>query len=130
MEKEIPCIGIICNHDEEAHAATFIFRKHGGVNFSPKLAEPFSYDEGILKIDDKEIKIVIAFAVNPGETFALELMKDFLRISNPGLAIMTGVCSGKRGRTKVGDLVVADKAFLYTSGEVTNDGLQNSIACF
>ncbi len=69
----------------------------------------------------EQLTIHVSWLTNPGPLEAGSHITSVFREFRPRLAIMTGICAGDRRRVKLGDLVVADRAFLYDNGKVEVD---------
>ena len=44
---------------------------------------------------------------------------------HPKIMMMAGICAGKKNETKLGDLIIADKAFDYSTGKLYETGLEH-----
>lgn len=80
--------------------------------------DPFPYWEAHLA----RFHIRVVWPQNQGPIYSLLKANEIVRLWAPRLLVMTGVAAGDRKSTKLGDLVVAQKAFFYETGKWSNGG--------
>jgi len=115
---------VVCALAEEAQTFIQVAAQRYGVQFD--------------KVFDKQLDLEYyqtRFPNSRGELLALQLswlpaygpvetslhLKPFLESSRPRFAAMTGICAGDKEKVKLGDLIVADKAYFYDSGKFVLD---------
>jgi nucleoside phosphorylase len=65
------------------------------------------------------LSIAIARPINMGGDFAANLATRLIIELRPRCLAMVGVCAGKRDKTFLGDVIVADRVFRYDAGKTT-----------
>lgn len=68
----------------------------------------------------------ITFALVRGprmrQTAAAMTGEEFIMLLKPQYIAMVGFCAGRKGKVNLGDVVVADKVYLYDAGKIEADG--------
>ncbi len=84
-----------------------------------------------VNVEDKQTYYSATIQNNVGESLRIHVsyppyngpeeiglhVKPLLKAFQPRLAAMVGICAGDRAKVELGDLVVADRAFLYETGK-------------
>jgi len=73
--------------------------------------------------DGDRRRVIIAQASQMGMPSAAVLAIKAIRLWQPRLMIMSGVCAGVRGEVELGDIVVPDPCWDLGSGKLANDGV-------
>jgi nucleoside phosphorylase len=83
--------------------------------------DPVSYHLGQIQLDDGAISVVAACAQRKGMPSAAALSSRLSSVFRPKYLIMLGICAGVRGKTSLGDVIVADPTWDWGSGKRTQD---------
>lgn len=57
-----------------------------------------------------------------GSAMAASLTTRSIMCFSPKLVVMTGICAGRSGKTKIGDILLASSVYDYTAGKITKTG--------
>jgi nucleoside phosphorylase len=112
---------IICAMREEGEAAIKVFLERYGVKFEPKftLGKKRQYNYTTITNDAKEpLTIQVSWPAGNGPEEISLHTSHILNEFRPRFAGMSGICAGDPKKVKLGDLVVATKAFKYDSGKM------------
>ena len=80
-----------------------------------------SYQE----VDYQGMHIVVVSQTFMGMTEASRTGTAAILAFHPKVIMMAGICAGKKNETKLGDLIVADRAFDYSTGKMYETGLEH-----
>ncbi len=114
-------ICVICALAEEANAVIREFSHQCGVDFKQDFSSRSNreYRNAVITNNiDEPLKVQISWPPNLGPVEASLHLKATLDEFRPRFAIMIGICAGDKRKVKLGDLVVADRAFTFDSGKV------------
>lgn len=87
-----------------------------GIPFETQLRGGIPYSVGVLGWGDHTIRIAAVQPVDSGPIPAAVLATRAVLDWRPACIIMTGICAGVEGFTRLGDLVVASQVFDHMSG--------------
>lgn len=88
----------------------------------------FSYWLGVITLENgPEVRVIAASSERMGVSSASELASRVAFQFSPKIMIMTGICAGIRGKVQLGDIVVADFSWDWSSGKVGQDDSGNLI---
>ncbi|KAF2074017.1 hypothetical protein CYY_004668 [Polysphondylium violaceum] len=126
------CVCLLHSTVKEAQTTVSLFVKNSDIKFTQVQRDKqsdLSFREGTLKINDDRslIKVVISFTSNQGGGYTMLSTMSLLNKFNPSLAILCGTCSGYKGQTKKGDVIVVEKSLNYETCTRTNKGDQYRI---
>lgn len=83
--------------------------------------DPSRYLLGIVKNPMRDLKIVAVASPRMGLTPAAVTATKLISNFRPRLLAMTGICAGVRGKTELGDVLVADPCFDWGGGKWLHD---------
>lgn len=88
-----------------------------------KYLKPYglSYQETVYQ----EMHIVVVSQVFMGMAEAARTTTAAILAFHPKLIMMAGICAGKEGETKLGDLIIANDVFDYSTGKLFQDALEH-----
>ncbi|KAF2074572.1 hypothetical protein CYY_004118 [Polysphondylium violaceum] len=134
------CVCILHSCYQEVFSTISIFEKNSGIKFSDvkqsdAKSSDFIYKEGVLikNSDDtisQSIRVVLSFPSNQTSGETSINTSRVLDTFKPSLVILVGTCSGyKYNKTSIskGDIIVAESAFDYQTGNNTNNGPEFSL---
>ena len=87
-----------------------------GIDFERVSRDGIHYYLGSLNYGDRQINIAAVQPVDMGPVSAAVIAARSIVEWNPSLIVMTGICAGVKGLTRLGDLVVASQVFDHTAG--------------
>ena len=114
-------VAIICALYEEAIQAKIVFSNYQNTNFQEEHfgKEDYLFYKGKIKnLIQDEININIFYSVNKGFLDIASLINSIKLNFKNDLIIMTGICAGDKTKTNLGDIIIADKIFIYGSGSI------------
>jgi nucleoside phosphorylase len=112
---------IICALAEEATAFQNVLEKQGAV-FQMKHSQQQQRDYLYTTIPNNRgdtLSLILTWQVRTGMQDTASSIEKVLQEFEPRFLAMTGFCGGNKSQVKLGDLIVADKTFIYDSGSVT-----------
>lgn len=65
----------------------------------------------------ESLHIASVTQVSMGMASAASLVTRTILAFRPKLVVMSGICAGRKGKVKIGDLIVADQTYDYTAGK-------------
>lgn len=80
------------------------------------------YREATFDAGGRRRRGLVAHAKQMGMVAACHLTQSIINEFRPKIVLMTGICGGLPGETKLGDLVIADKSWDWQSGKYAADG--------
>jgi nucleoside phosphorylase len=83
--------------------------------------QPTTFHFGRVRRDADELTIVAACTQRKGMPSAAALAAWMAANFKPRYLLMTGICAGVRGKTNLGDVIVADPTWDWGSGKKTED---------
>jgi nucleoside phosphorylase len=84
---------------------------------------PTPYDAGCyLLADGSTLRVALARAIRPGCIAAATIASSLAERLRPRCLAMSGVCAGNPSQVGLGDVVIADSAYVYDEGHQTIDG--------
>jgi nucleoside phosphorylase len=114
---------IFCALAEEAKAVIAIFSRRCGVEFEPgRQRTGRAYQQTTITNKGGEpLTVLLSWPPAYGPLEAALFIRPVLEEFRPRFAAMTGICAGDKRKVKLGDIVVAERAFTYDSGKVVLD---------
>lgn len=114
---------VICALPEEAKALMHVFAERFGTDFARDFgADNREFRKAVIRNDmNEKLKIHVSCPPRFGPVEAGIHCKAVLDEFKPRFAAMTGICAGDRNEVVLGDIVVAERAFIYDSGKVKAD---------
>ena len=73
----------------------------------------------------QKMHIVVVSQVFMGMAEAARTTTAAILAFHPKLVMMAGICAGKEGETKLGDLIIANDVFDYSTGKLFQDALEH-----
>ena len=95
-----------------------VFRKAGNISLS-------SISDDVMTVMCGELDHATVYIGCPSEMGAVRtasFVPEVISRFSPDLCLMPGICAGRRGKTVIGDLLVAERAFSYSYGKTTEKG--------
>jgi nucleoside phosphorylase/GTPase SAR1 family protein len=81
------------------------------------------YHQTTVSKDGEDLVIAGTAAPKMGPEVMIHHINQFAFI-NPRMALMTGICAGRRSKVKLGEPIIAKRAFSYDQGKLKNGQLQ------
>jgi nucleoside phosphorylase len=78
-----------------------------------------TYHVGEIRLESRTISVLAAAAHSKGMPSAAALSAQICILFRPKYIVMLGICAGVHGRTNFGDVLVADPAWDWGSGKIT-----------
>jgi nucleoside phosphorylase len=75
------------------------------------------YHTRIMNVQREPLTLLISWFPGSGPVEASLQIKPLLKTFKPRFAAMTGICAGDKRKVKLGDLIVADRAYFYDHGK-------------
>lgn len=77
--------------------------------------------DGTFESEGRTISVSVAFAPRMGMVSTALLSANLINLLRPRLIAMCGICAGVRGKTDIGDILLADPAWDFQSGKRVKD---------
>lgn len=117
-EERRDCVVIICALPEELSNAEEAFKIQKNSSKRDKEKEyGFRYSQGVYQKFD----IFLIRAPGKGMVAAATITASAVAAFHPKLVAMTGICAGRFGKTKLGDLIIAKQTFDYEAGKIEKE---------
>jgi tetratricopeptide (TPR) repeat protein/nucleoside phosphorylase len=114
-------ICILCALPEEADAVEEAITRRYQVSFQQGFSQADKYEYHHTCISNKKgerLTLLLSWLPAKGLVETAVYMKSFLQEFRPRFAAMPGICAGEKTRVRLGDLIVAECAYIYDSGKV------------
>ena len=98
--------------------------KLSGPSGLPLAFRSFAVDTG------RPLRVAAALAPAMGPTAATHTLVPLVEELKPRCVAMCGVCAGRRGKTQLGDVVVADRLFYRDTGKQLPDGVLQDLTTY
>src|SRR5579885_2089069 len=123
---------VVCALSEEAEAFIEALTELCGVPYETGQSTRNQRDYRYATIDNNQgepLNILISWPPSYGPTEISLHLSSVLDEFKPCFAAMTGICAGDKNKVKLGDIVVAERAFSYDSGKIVQgqDGLTEQL---
>ncbi|MDQ2902563.1 MAG: TIR domain-containing protein [Ktedonobacteraceae bacterium] len=114
---------ILCALSNEAKAFRDIVSQKCNVSFTSGTSKQgWTYLFTTIQNDNNEpLKIMISWLPRYGPLETALLTQSLLSEFKPSFVAMTGICAGDKRKVKLGDLVIAERAFMADSGKLVID---------
>jgi nucleoside phosphorylase len=114
---------IVCALAEEAESFINAVQDTCGVQFSKSVdSKKRPYRSVTIQNNAGEaLKLHVSWPASYGMLETSLYLPTLLREFNPRIAIMTGICAGNKKNVHLGDIVVADRTFIYDEGKIVRD---------
>ena len=128
-KQEFVDVCIVCALAEEAQAFINAVEGTCGVKFTQSFdSKNRAYRAATIHNNKGEpLKLHVSWPASYGLVETSLYLPAVLNEFNPRLAIMTGICAGDKDEVQLGDLVVADRTFIYDEGKVKSDQNNQSV---
>ncbi len=117
---------VVCALPEEAQAFLNQVTQYCKNSWTRMVNQPYgyTYDHTVISNgNDEQLSIHLSALPRYGPTEMALHLRRVLEQSQPRFVIMTGICAGDRRKVKLGDLVVAERTFIYDTGKFVKDEL-------
>src|SRR5260221_47894 len=114
-------ICIVCAMYDEAEAVLNEFSARCGVSFESGFSQMSRYEYRYTTIQNKRkepLRVLVTWPSDRGPVQTGLDLSLILQEFRPRFAAMTGICAGDRKKVKLGDLIIAECAYLYEEGKV------------
>ncbi len=115
---------LVCALAEEAQALLIEISRHCDVTFqegySPTLKSEYRHTT-IQNRYGETLRVLVSWQSGPGAIETGLHVKSLVQEMQPRFVGMTGICAGDPDRVALGDLVVAERSFLYDTGTLLKD---------
>ncbi|HVB24872.1 MAG TPA: hypothetical protein VNG51_23245 [Ktedonobacteraceae bacterium] len=120
---------IVCALAEEAQAVLEVISRRCRVKFKKGFSARHNSEYRYTTIRNnmgEPVTIHISWLPDKGSLETALHFKPILEEFRPRFVAMTGICAGDKRKVKLGDLVIADRAFLFDTGKImtAEDGRQ------
>jgi nucleoside phosphorylase len=95
-----------------------------GPNGLPVAFREFTVENG------RPLRVALAVSPDMGATAATNTLLPLVEHLQPRCIAMCGVCAGRRGRTNLGDVVVAERLFYHDAGKRLPDDVQQDLTTY
>jgi tetratricopeptide (TPR) repeat protein/nucleoside phosphorylase len=115
---------VVCALPEEVRAFLDIVHQQCEDTLDERISPryQYSYRVATLKNDkDEPLNVHISWLPRYGPQETTLHLSHVLEECQPRIVIMTGICAGDRQKVQLGDLVVAERTFLYDTGKFALD---------
>lgn len=112
---------VVCALDEEAQAFIDVLTERCEVTCNVGLSIRNRREYRYATIDNNQgdpLNILVSWPPSYGPVEISIHLSSVLEEFKPRFIAMTGICAGDKSKVKLGDLVVADRAFFYDSGKM------------
>lgn len=75
-------------------------------------------------------KDIVLFQTGAGMVSASIIGQKLISLYNPSVIVMIGFCAGSSKDVKLGDIIIADKIYNYSTGKQLSDEVLNELECF
>jgi nucleoside phosphorylase len=119
---------IECALPEEAEAILQVISHRHHVSFQQGFStkDLYEYQYAIIRNKENEpLTILVSWLPSKGLLETGLHLKPFLEEFRPRFAAMVGICAGDKTKVELGDIVVAEYAFIYDGGKVIVDEKDN-----
>lgn len=99
---------------EEKKALQNVF----GGKWTKTVKDGIVFENSTLQTANRTLSIALVAQLDMGMPQAAITTTKAIKIYNPSLIVMTGICAGVEGKVKLGDLVIASQIFDYNSGKL------------
>jgi nucleoside phosphorylase len=117
-------ICLLCALAEEAEGLKEAFREELGVTFQRAYHDRLrrEYDYTLIRNrEGEELSVLVSWLPHMGSLETGMHVKPLLEECRPRFAAMTGICAGDSEKVRLGDIIVAERAFLYDVGKCVRD---------
>jgi len=123
---------VVCALPEEARALMDVFTDRFGEGFDKDFgADNREFRKTVIRNDmNEELKIHVSCPPRFGPVEAGIHCRAVLEEFRPRFAGMTGICAGDKNDVFLGDLVVAERAFIYDGGKFKENGYVHDVDMF
>jgi nucleoside phosphorylase len=122
-------ICILCALPEEAerlkeafsHASKEFYKDQPPVVFERLYNDDLKRDYDYATITNmlgEKLSVIVTWLVSTGPVETILQLQSLLKECKPRFAAMTGICAGDREKVKLGDIIVAERAFFYDTGKI------------
>src|SRR5947209_6124486 len=114
-------ICIVCAMYEEAEAVLHEFSSRCSVSFESAFSQMSRYAyryATIRNTRNEPLSVLVTWPADRGPVQTGLDLSLILQEFRPRFAAMTGICAGDRKKVKLGDLIVAECAYLYEEGKI------------
>ena len=73
------------------------------------------------KLSLDKVNVVVVTQTSMGMSAAASLVTRAVIAFKPKLVVMSGICAGRKGKARIGDVIVADQVYDYTAGKTYVD---------
>lgn len=136
IEQVLNCVDYLASTQTEVkkHADVVVLCALGSPELAAVLRLPWNWSTskpisdtlfvhyGSFNIDGKAFTVAATSSTRMGMVSAAVIATNLIHILKPKLVAMTGICAGVKGRTNIGDVILADPTWDYGSGKRTLDG--------
>ncbi|HWO21225.1 MAG TPA: hypothetical protein VNO30_20795 [Kofleriaceae bacterium] len=78
----------------------------------------------------RPLRVAVAVAPAMGATAAVNTLLPLVEALRPRCIAMCGVCAGRRGKTRLGDVVAADRLYYHDTGKQLPDEIQQDLTTY
>jgi nucleoside phosphorylase len=115
---------IVCALAEEAQAVLEVISRRCRVKFQQGFSARHNYEYRYTTIRNNKgepLTLHLSWLPDKGPLETALHFKPILEEFRPRFVAMTGICAGDKRTVKLGDLIIADRAFLFDTGKIMTD---------
>lgn len=79
---------------------------------------------------ERPLRIAVAVAPAMGATATINTLLPLVEALKPRCIAMCGVCAGRRGKVRLGDVIAADRLYYHDTGKQLPDEVQQDLTTF
>ncbi|MFA0312934.1 hypothetical protein BH581_02005 [Vibrio splendidus] len=110
--------GIVCALDEELHALLDLVSKYERIEIN---YDQNNYYKFSIPVEDRFISVVAVACPNMGMSTSAVVTHQLITKFRPRIVTMAGICAGIKGKSNIGDVLVADPCFEWGGGKLIED---------
>ncbi|WP_076418239.1 response regulator [Colwellia sp. UCD-KL20] len=117
-------VGLVCALKEELDAVLNLGMKWEAVEVKH---DHTRYYKSKVSMSGNDITLIATSAPKMGMNSSAVIAQKLISSFHPRILMMTGICAGVRGKTDIGDVLVADPCFEWGGGKWVSDGANGLI---
>lgn len=121
---------VVCALAEEAKAFRRVVEEYCHLSWTKEVNSSHGYDYYLVtvaNIKGESVRLHVSWLSRYGSSEMVKHLGRVIEEYRPRLAVMTGICAGDKRQVRLGDLVIAERTFLYDNGKVVKDEQGQSV---
>jgi len=123
-QNDLVDVCVVCAMPEEAKAFLDTVSELCQISFTSRTSPHYGYDFRVATIQNNRgepLTLHVSWLPRYGPQETILHLSHVLEEYSPRFVAMSGICAGDRLRTRLGDLVVAERTYAYDSGKFVTD---------